>query len=253
MEFLDYRPYSEGDDIRHVDPYILARTGDAAIRQYAQSRQLSVTIVVDASESMAAYGGGKVHLARQIAQVLAFVALAGGDRVQVVMCQGNQPRWSPRWEGASRADAVFDWVSQHTPGGGMRFADALWHLPRHLRGKSNLILLSDWWDTDADAALTALHMAGHEGLAVQILAPEEHKPETMGTGMVTMTDAENGEEADIMLDTDTVRRYGLLLAEWQADLQTAFSARHWQFLSVTTDTDISEFCLRTLRARGVLT
>lgn len=251
MEFIDHRPYQDGDDIRHLDPYVLARSGDTVVRQYAQYRQLPVTVVVDASTSMDI--GGKAALAYQIAQALAFVSLAAGDRVQIVVCSGNSPRWSPRWQGAARAEPMFAWVAQQPVGGPMTFAEALRLVPRNLAANGYLILISDWWDAEAETALDALQSAGHEALAIQILAPEEYRPDDLGTGVMTMADAETGDEAEILLDGDTIGRFIDLVATWRADLAKAFSARQWPFVSIDTDTDIADFFQRTLRARGILT
>ena len=52
MEFLDYREYQPGDDVRHLDPHLFARTGGHYVRQYAVYQQLPITIIVDGSASM---------------------------------------------------------------------------------------------------------------------------------------------------------------------------------------------------------
>ena len=51
-EFLDFREYVEGEDLRRVDWKVLARTGRAYVRLYRDETNLSCTMVLDASESM---------------------------------------------------------------------------------------------------------------------------------------------------------------------------------------------------------
>src|SRR5258708_11880258 len=52
MEFMDHREYQPGDDVRHLDPHLYARTGGYFVRQYAVTRQLPIAIIVDGSASM---------------------------------------------------------------------------------------------------------------------------------------------------------------------------------------------------------
>lgn len=252
MEFIDHRPYHEGDDIRHLDAHVLARTGDPVIREYAQSRQLPVTVLLDASESMIAQQGEKHRLACEIAQVLGYVALAAGDRVQVVVSCDRGLVWSPRWQGGARAEALFSWIAEQPPGGAASFADALSQVPEHLPARGLLILLSDLWDRGIRERLDALNAAGQEVIAVQVLAAQERDPGMLGRGVMMLRDAESAEEAEVEIDESTLRRYAALLEAWQEELREFFAGRQWQFFALDTRADLTEFCMRTLRARGVL-
>jgi hypothetical protein len=42
MEFIDYREYHPGDDVRHLDPHLYARTGGYFVRQHAVYQQLPI-------------------------------------------------------------------------------------------------------------------------------------------------------------------------------------------------------------------
>ena len=55
VEFAQHRPYSPGDDIRHLDWKVYARTDRLQIKQYQQETNLDLVVLVDASGSMA-YG-----------------------------------------------------------------------------------------------------------------------------------------------------------------------------------------------------
>ena len=250
MEFVDHRPYREGDDTRHLDAYVLARTGDTVIRQYAQSRQLPVTILLDASGSMNT--GNKSGMAAQIAQVLGYVALAGGDRLQIVASQSRGLRWSQRWQGGARAREMFQWVAEQSSQGEGNYAEALRQVMEHLPRTGMLILISDWWDPGVRNALGPISSAGHEVIAFQILAPEEREPERLGEGVLTVVDAETDETVLVSLDAETIRRYAALCAERQRALETRFSDLQWTFFSIDSDSDLNELVLRTLRMKGVL-
>ncbi len=252
MEFIDHRPYRDGDDIRHLDMHVMARSGERMIREYAASRQIPVTILLDASGSMAVGDGAKLALATRLAQALGFVALAGGDRIQLALCGAERLTWSPRWQGTARTDDFFAWIDAQETGGAGSFAEALGAVHEHLPPAGLVIAISDWWGEGIEYGLDTLFAASHEVLAVQVLAPDELVPDRMGKGVVTMIDAETEDEVEVAIDPETLRRYTRILDDWQQGLRDLFARRQWHFLGATSDTDITDFCLRTLRGAGVL-
>src|SRR6266436_1948064 len=52
QEFAEYRAYSPGDDLRHVDWNVFARTERAYLKRYRGETNCQVTILLDASRSM---------------------------------------------------------------------------------------------------------------------------------------------------------------------------------------------------------
>jgi uncharacterized protein (DUF58 family) len=58
VEFAQHRPYSPGDDPRHLDWKVMGRTDKLYLKQYVRETNLDLTILVDASGSMH-YGSGE--------------------------------------------------------------------------------------------------------------------------------------------------------------------------------------------------
>jgi uncharacterized protein (DUF58 family) len=52
VEFAQHRQYVQGDDIRHVDWKVLAKTDKVYLKQYQEETSLQLICVVDASQSM---------------------------------------------------------------------------------------------------------------------------------------------------------------------------------------------------------
>ena len=52
VEFAQHRPYTAGDDIRHVDWKVFGKTDKIYLKQYLEETNLHLICVVDASESM---------------------------------------------------------------------------------------------------------------------------------------------------------------------------------------------------------
>lgn len=85
LEFHDYRAYSPGDDFRHIDwraSARLGRPGSLIVRTYAAEQRLTLAVSIDTRDSMwLPETMPKVIQARWLAQAVAMVALASGDRV----------------------------------------------------------------------------------------------------------------------------------------------------------------------------
>src|ERR1700749_5185920 len=76
-EFAEYRAYTPGDDLRHVDWNLFARTERAYLKRYRGETNSQVTILLDASNSMdyTASPPKKMDYARFIAASLFYLAI----------------------------------------------------------------------------------------------------------------------------------------------------------------------------------
>lgn len=83
IEFDQVRQYQPGDDIRHMDWRVTARTGRPHIKEYREEKERPVFICVDMSSSM--FFGSKVRfksvLAAHIASLLGWSAILNGDKL----------------------------------------------------------------------------------------------------------------------------------------------------------------------------
>ena len=84
-EFADYRPYVQGDDLRHIDWKIYGKTNKYYIKEYEQETNLNLMLVVDASESMRFCGDSrglsKHGYATSLAAAVAYLSLKRQDAV----------------------------------------------------------------------------------------------------------------------------------------------------------------------------
>src|SRR5277367_3854493 len=65
QEFAEYRAYNEGDDLRHVDWNVYARTAKAYLKRYRGETNCQVTILLDPSRSMK-YGSPRTEGRTQV-------------------------------------------------------------------------------------------------------------------------------------------------------------------------------------------
>lgn len=252
IEFAEHRPYRRGDDVRHIDPRVKARLGEDFIRQYFVDRQLPVYVLLDASQSMRAGSPSKFEVAALIAQLIGFVGLAAGDRVQVGTAAGGRFRWSDPLHGVARADRLFAAVGGVSPGGRMAFGDAIEQAVNGMGKRAQVVVIGDFWDDGVPAALRQLQLHGHEVIAIQVVDPEELDPRSIGAGTLTMIDDETGEEIELAVDENTLRQYQDELARHVDALRQRLVAGGGRFFQVAATDDIERFVTRDLRAAGVL-
>lgn len=89
--FVGHRRYERGDDLRHLDWSAYARTGELFTKQLQEEDRRAVTVVVDLSPSMLAGAPQRRLGALRLAAVIAGLALARLDGVQVVACGAPAP------------------------------------------------------------------------------------------------------------------------------------------------------------------
>ena len=253
MEFADHREYQIGDDLRHLDPHIHARTGKNFVRQYDVYRQLPITILIDASRSMA-FGEPKQKFtfAQNLAASMAFIGLAGGDQGQVGVGTGDKGLWSPRFHGAMRAPMLFDWIDQQTPAKGGSFDGALRNAMRHFTERGLLIIMSDFWAMEIQKEVNLLFAAGQEIWGMHILTPQEIDPARFGDGEVRMVDSEDGQEVEVTLDGGTVQRYRKAFDAWRDEVSSYFTKVQGRYITVPTDAAVDRLLINDWRSLGMI-
>jgi uncharacterized protein (DUF58 family) len=251
MEFMDHREYQPGDDVRHLDPHLYARTGGYFVRQYAVYRQLPIAIIVDGSASMNFGTPTKFDFARRLASALAFAGLAGGDVIEVGIYAGNRWSWSPRVCGLRRAPVIFDWVAGQRPAGS-GFVGALGEGLRRLAPRGLAILLSDWWVDDAEADLKVLGLLRQEIIAVHIASPQELDPAQLGTGEARLVDLESGHEIELLIDENVLHNYQTARVAWQDRVRRQIMNQLGRYLPVCSDASLDHLLLHDWRRLGFL-
>jgi uncharacterized protein (DUF58 family) len=201
MEFTDIRPYSEGDDLRHLDWNLLARTGNPYVKLYTESRELTLLLIVDRSRSTGVgHPEPKAARAVEIAAMLALVAAQQQDRVGLLAFSDHAGPVIPPGRGQRHAFGVVQALMTLEPtGNGTDLAGALQTAGRLLRRRALIVILSDFLATGWEKPLRGLS-ARHEITAIALndrrdtILPEG--------GWVTLEGAEGGEP--ILFDSGDV-------------------------------------------------
>jgi len=86
VEFNDYRHYQRGDDMRHIDWKLYARSDKLYIKQYEDETNVRCVILLDTSASMAYESGGlsKLTYGITLASALAYFIMRQRDAVGLI-------------------------------------------------------------------------------------------------------------------------------------------------------------------------
>ncbi len=147
MEYAESRDYVAGDDARHIDWRLTARTGRAHTKLFQAERERLTLIVADTAPSL--YFGTRVRFksvqAARAGAVAAWAAARDGDRIAALRGSVREPPITPAAgaRGALRVlDALVRWYSQ-PPEEDAGLTIALDHAQRLLRPGSRVVLLAD--------------------------------------------------------------------------------------------------------------
>ena len=186
LEFMDFRDYTPGDDLRHVDWRTYARTDQLKVRLFREEVSPNLDIIADLSASMAVTER-KEQALRDLVEAAAFWASRWGCRPRRLSCGG---------EVFEDGDAV--------PLSGAADGDLL---PREaLRPRGLRLLISDFLFRDDPAPMLRKLASGAAHLyVIQLLDPWEWEPVREGT--ITLRDCETGDRLDLELDPRTIDAY----------------------------------------------
>ncbi|GAB6195572.1 DUF58 domain-containing protein [Lysobacter xanthus] len=250
MEYAESREYTAGDDARHIDWRLTARTGRAHTKVFHAERERLTLIVADTASAL--YFGTRVRFksvqAARAGAVVAWHAVGEGDRVAVLRAGTREAPVSPAGgpRGALRViDALARWYGAR-PDDDRGLAIALDRAQRLLRPGARLIVLADPSSLETVPLHRWTAMARNHDVGVLLF----HDPLESQPPSVRLPVALPAGRAEVALDEAALRERWL--ARFAAPLQRAnevLPGRGVRVLALST-TDPSERCLAVLRGRA---
>ncbi len=174
-DFAEHRPYVPGDDVRHVDWRVYARTERTYLKTYEADTNTNFTVLLDVSASMGFAHGGitKLAYAKLLAATLAWFSRRQRDRVGVVTFADDIREIVP--PAARHLPNVLHVLERATAGGTGTLVRPLAKIAQSQPRRGIFVLLSDLYEPAADVlrALGPLTGAGHDVIVIQLLDAAE--------------------------------------------------------------------------------
>lgn len=180
VEFAEYKDYSPGDEIRHIDWKAAGKTDKYHVKQFEQSTNLKCTILLDASGSMAYQsqldkGESKLDYASNLVAGLSYLFLKQFDAVGLTVFNDQVVQHIPPRSKPSHLQHILHELSTVSAVGVTQIEDVLARLTERLHGRGMLILISDFLtrDQDIQKSLKLLRSRGLEVILFHVLHPDE--------------------------------------------------------------------------------
>lgn len=251
MVFADYRPYSEGDDIRHIDWGIYLRLDRLILRLFEEEADLPVYVFLDASQSMDHGKPNKLEYARKLAGALGYVALLNHDRVNLSAFAEGLREMLPTRRGKSQAPQLFRFLQSLRPGGRTRLHAALRRYFSVPRTRGLVILISDFLDPEGvEEALAVLRRFRHDVALLHVMAPDERDPQLPEE--VVLVDAEEGTATEVEITPALLGAYRSTFEQHARDIEAYCRKYGWGYARALTDVPFEDLVLKVLRREGLL-
>jgi uncharacterized protein (DUF58 family) len=173
VEFNDYRNYYPGDDMRHVDWKLYARSEKFYIKQYEDETNVRCFIALDTSASMDYTSGGisKFEYARTLASALAYFIMRQRDAVGLITFDDEVREFIPAKCRQPHLIRILRSLSRLESGTHTDVVKPLADLAAHLHKKSLVILITDMLDDESRviSALQNLRSMGNDVITFQIM------------------------------------------------------------------------------------
>jgi uncharacterized protein (DUF58 family) len=182
QEFAEYRAYSPGDDLRHVDWNVFARTERAYLKRYRGETNSILTVLLDASNSMkfSSHSVSKMDYARFTAASLFYLAIQNQrDAAGLIVFDDEIRTYIRPSTRQGQLHRLLSGLEQAEPHARTDFAKPLNHFQQFLRRRGIVVFISDFYDSPEHIVRTVepLRFHGNEVVLFHILDPKEIRPE----------------------------------------------------------------------------
>ncbi|MFL6588561.1 MAG: DUF58 domain-containing protein [Chthoniobacterales bacterium] len=235
MNFEDVREYQPGDEIRAIDWNVTARLGTAFVKKFTEERELTVVLVVDVSASgnFGSVEQSKRELAAEVACLLAFSAIRNNDKVGLLLFSDRVELFIPPKKGRSHTLRIIREILFFEPAGrGTAPNLALDYLNNVVTRRAVVFFISDFQTNDFSREL-AVSGRRHDFIAVHI--QDQREENLPNVGLITLEDAETGEQIEINTgDRNTRARFAAMAEAQRAELTRTLRRNHIDAISLQT-------------------
>ncbi len=199
VEFAEHREYVPGDDIKHIDWALYARTDHYYIKRFEEETNLRCYLLLDRSASMS-YGTGaltKWDYSCFLATCLAHLMVRQQDAVGLAMLgTGTGLLIPPRCRRSHLRQLMVAMVNQ-APAGTTNLPASIRGVLRKLKRRGLVVLISDLIDDPAETLKAIRLLAGHRHDVLVFHVQDATELDFTFEGAALFRDLETGEEMEI--------------------------------------------------------
>ena len=243
VEFVERRPYVQGDDLRHLDWKAYARNDRLSLKRYEEETNLECTLVVDASASMGFPKDGrptKYDYAAQVAAAITQLVLRERDGAALALFDHVLDRVVPASTAPGHLEPILPSLVERDPEDTTDLSVTLGQLSQRIPRPGLVVVISDLFGpVEALAAgLGQLRARRHDSIVLHVLHEDELRfPFDRLTRFEGMED-----DSRLLVDPASLREgYLAALSAWRAEVRRTCSTRgvDYHLLDTSTPLDVA--------------
>jgi len=206
FEFLDFRKYHLGDDLRYVDWSVYGRLDKLFIKLFHAEKGQTAHILLDTSRSMGSGTPSKDITAKKIAAALSYICLSNLDKTGLMAFNNRIVKTKPPARGKSQYLEMLKFFQSLQPTAQTDLNGTLKEYAAICKNPGIAIVISDFFDPGGyQDGLKALAYRDFDINLIQVLDHEELS--WSKTGNLLLNDCETGERKATFVDKDLLQRY----------------------------------------------
>jgi uncharacterized protein (DUF58 family) len=247
-EFSEYRAYEPGDNPKHIDWNHFAKTDKLYTKVFLEEKNLSILLFIDGSNSMRF--SSKWGYARTLTLALGAIGVKNSETISVCITPALPLLNMNSLGSLNRINQTFQILPSTEA---MTLSSSVLATLQRAKLPSLAVIISDFLDEPAvfSEILDVLRLKNIEITGIQILDDVDFNP-LGGLDFAKVVDSESGIEATIYLPKDSKLKYAESLKRHCRAIETLFFNRRANFISITTEKDLTLVLNRTLKEGGLL-
>jgi uncharacterized protein (DUF58 family) len=251
VEFASHREYAQGDDLRHVNWKLFARSNRLYVKQFDAETNMNLYLLLDVSASMdcRSQGVSKLEYGAALAAALAHLALKQHDAVGLILLADEVVAHLPPKARPHQLQEILRLIHATRPRKTSSTARAFQQAAELCNHRGIVVLLSDLFD-DLDGLMKGidrLRFQKHEVVLFHLW--DRWERDLPLEGHCKFHDLETGEL--LLTQAESIRGgYLAAVAAWQGEMESHCRNRAVDRVELTTDEPLDQALLDYLVRRA---
>ncbi len=237
VEFSEYRNYTPGDDLKHLDWKVMARTDRPYLKRFEAETNLRLQIILDQSRSMSFASGDhplKSDYAATLAATLAVFLMKQGDQVGLTTFDTTLDTYLPPRNHPAHLQRLLNELQSPAEGEGTSLDEPLLRIAQMQRRRGFFLLISDLLAPieQLEPRLSMLRAQGNEVAIIRVLDPTDIQPDLDDSSQ--LQDLESGKVMSVHVKKE-IDAYQQRYQQHEASVQAICDDKGIDYLTTTTD------------------
>ncbi len=202
-DFAKIRPYEYGENIRRVDPFATAKTGEIYLRSFYESREANIEVIALMGGSLF-FGSCELKLEKvaEIISILGLSAVKNADRFTLSLFnEGLVERTKTTKKEAGVINAVQKALHVNILNKTIDYKSLEDYALKKIKKRSYLFLIGDFLETPKLKALSKKH----EVVLIRVRDRFEFSPEAIGE--ISVIDPSSGQKSEVIFSNNSIKKY----------------------------------------------